>query len=551
MVIKVPIIVSYNNKGTKQATKGIGSLEKSFKKMGLASKFGYAAAGTAALAFAKKSITAALADQKQQAVLAKTLQNVGESFATASVTKYIDSLQRATGVSEDQLRPAFNKLVTATQSAAKAQDLLALSLDISAATGKSSESVAAALSKAYLGNNTALSKLGVGLTKTELKAMTFEETTQKLSTLFGGQASTTANTYAGQLAILGVAADEASETIGTALIDSLVKLGGQNGAKDLAKQMETLAQSTADVISGITIAIGYFQKLGNSIPSWLKTVLQILERFSPLGQAKEALKGLEAVGKKQRELLERAAASDRGLENQAADRRDKAAKTALKNNAKEVAGKKQLLSLAKQTAANEKLARMFDMDAIQLAAALQGKLSKEDEARVKALQALKTEDKNDDITALKNLEDAKREATFAEIERLKMIVEASKRANEAILADTRARIEALGKISFSNQAAYSVGAAGSTFAPGLKEMQTNLAAGTVPDLSYLNFDLAALGSANAQMEAGIAAQQSAVVVNVNPTGSGFIGNQDDFLRTVQLALQIGNSNGYSLSRAGS
>jgi hypothetical protein len=81
-------------------------------------------------------------------------------------------------------------------------------------------------------------------------------------------------------------------------------------------------------------------------------------------------------------------------------------------------------------------------------------------------------------------------------------------------------------------------------------MQTNLAAGTVPDLSYLNFDLAALGSANAQMEAGIAAQQAAVVVNVNPTGSGFIGNQDDFLRTVQLALQIGNSNGYSLSRAG-
>ena len=71
MVIKVPIIVSYNNKGTKQATKGIGGLEKSFNKMGLASKFSYAAAGTAALAFAKKSIAAALADQKQQVVLAK------------------------------------------------------------------------------------------------------------------------------------------------------------------------------------------------------------------------------------------------------------------------------------------------------------------------------------------------------------------------------------------------------------------------------------------------------------------------------------------------
>ena len=550
MVIKVPIIVSYNDKGTKQATKGIGGLENSFKKMGLASKFGYAAAGTAALAFAKKSITAAMADQKQQATLAQTLKNVGQSFATESVTKYIDSLQKASGVSEELLRPSFEKLVRATGDADKAQKLLNLTLDISQSTGKSTEAVSASLAKAYLGQTQALGRLGIGMTKAELKSMNFEEITGKLSKLFAGQASTAAQTFAGQVGILNVAAGEASETIGYALIDSITKLGGQNGAKDLAKQMETLAQSTADVISGITIAIGYFQKLGDSIPSWLKTVLQVLERFSPLGQAKEALKGLEAVGKKQRELQARVAASDRGLENQAADRRDKAAKAALKNNAKEVAGKKQLLSLAKQTAANEKLARMFDMDAIQLAAALQGKLSKEDEARVKALQALKTEDKNDDITALKNLEDAKREATFAEIDRLKMIVEASKKANEAILADTRARIEALGKISFSNQAAYSV-ANNPTMQAPFREMQTQLATGTLPDLSYLNFDLAALGSANAQMEAGIAAQQSAVVVNVNPTGSGFIGNQDDFLRTVQLALQIGNSNGYSLSRAGS
>jgi hypothetical protein len=96
---------------------------------------------------------------------------------------------------------------------------------------------------------------------------------------------------------------------------------------------------------------------------------------------------------------------------------------------------------------------MFDMDAIQLAAALQGKLSKEDEARVKALQALKTEDKNDDIKALQDLEAAKRQATFDEIARLKMIVEESKKANEEILADARARIAALGKASVSTAAA--------------------------------------------------------------------------------------------------
>ena len=552
MVIKVPIIVSYNNKGTKQATKGIGGLEKSFKKMGLASKLSYAAAGTAALAFAKKSIAAALADQKQQVVLAKTLANVGESFATASVTKYIDSLQRATGVSEDQLRPAFNNLVTATQSATKAQDLLALSLDISAATGKSSESVAAALSKAYLGNNTALSKLGVGLTKTQLKSMTFEETTEQLSKLFAGQASATANTYAGQLAILGVAANEASETIGTALIESLVKLGGQNGAKDLATQMQGLADSTANVITGITVVIDYFKKLDAAIPSWLKTTINFIERFTPAGQVKEALKGLEALGAKEKQLQEQRTnnTSDRGNLARAAAIADKAAKAGLKNSAKDLAVKQKILITAKQSAANEKLSRMFDMDSIQLAAALQGKLSKEDEARVKALQALKTEDKNDDIKALEDLEAAKRQATFDEIARMKSVVEESKKSNAEIIADARTRIATIqGLVSglgtgapFLGHLGLPAGGAGATMAPAIPTVQDLIDREIAIDAPFM--------PGGPGFSSNAPAAPTSVTVNVNPTGSGFIGNQDDFQRVVQLALQMSNESGYSFDRAG-
>ena len=555
MVIKVPIIVSYNNKGTKQATKGIGGLEKSFKSMGLASKFGYAAAGTAALAFAKKSITAAMADQKQQATLAQTLKNVGESFATASVTKYIDSLQKASGVSEELLRPSFEKLVRATGNATEAQKLLNLTLDISQSTGKST--VSASLSKAFLGQTQALGRLGIGLTKTELQSMSFEEITEKLSKLFSGQASTAAQTFAGQVQILNVASQEASETIGVALIDSIKKLGGENGAKDLATQMQGLADSTANVITGITVVIDYFKKLDAALPSWLKTTLQLLERFTPLGQAKEALKVLEQLGAKEKELQKQRTnnASDRGSLARAADIADKAAKAALKNNAKIIDGKSKIVTLTKAQAANEKLARMFDMDAIQLAAALQGKLSKEDEARVKALQALKTTDKNDDITALNDLEAAKRAATFAEIARLKLVVDESKKANEEILADARARIAALSKASLPTAAAYSVGAAGSTFAPGLAEAQSSIAKGTFGDmgnLSYLGFDLAALGAANMQMETGIAAQQAAGPTNltVNLQGGINVGSTYEFYQTVQTALQELNRAGNSLTPAG-
>jgi hypothetical protein len=543
----IPLIITANTAGAKKADKSLKSLIKNTKSFGLTSKLSVGAASVALAAYAKKSIATALADEKAQKILGQTLKNVGESFATPSVNKYIDSLQRATGVSEDQLRPAFNKLVTATQSASKAQELLALSLDISAATGKSSETVSAALSKAYLGNNTALSKLGVGLSKTELKSMNFEETTKKLSALFAGQAQTAAQSYSGQLDILKVAAGEASETIGYALVESLVKLGGQNGAKDLATQMQTLADNTANVITGITVVIGYFKKLDGAMPSWLKSTLGFLERFNPLGQAKEAVKILGELGAKEKALEEQRKNnfSDRGMNARAAALADKQAKKLLTTN-------KNITKEKKAQAASDKLKGMFDLDAIQIAAALKGKISDLDRASLLAMQALKTEDKNDDIKALENLEQAKISADAKDRARKIKALQDTIAFNKAALDDWQTNFDKMSsnatKMLGLSAAAYSVGAPNSTYQTGLQQAQTDLFKGTFPNMDYVNFDLGSLGAANAQMEAGIAAQQAAnITVNVNPSGSGFIGNQDDFLRTVQMALQIGGRNGYSYS----
>ena len=544
MVIKVPIIVSYNNKGTKQATKSIGGLEKSFQKMGLASKFGYAAAGTAALAFAKKSLTSAMADQKQQATLAQTLKNVGQSFATDSVNKYIDSLQRASGVSEELLRPSFEKLVRATGDADEAQRLLNLTLDISQSTGKSTEAVSASLSKAYLGQTQALGRLGIGMTKAELSSMNFEEITAKLTKLFAGQASTAAQTFAGQVGILNVAAAEASETIGYALIQSIQKLGGQNGAKDLAKQMETLAQSTADVIGGITIAIGYFQKLGESIPSWLKTVLQVLERFNPLGQAKEALKGLESLGKKQRELMERAAQADRGNIMRGAVIADKAAKKLLENK--------------KKISALDKLKATFDMDLIQLTAAKQGKLSAEELARVNALIALKTTGKSDDIKALEELEELQKKFAAAEINRQNEILAAHKRNAAEILAMNKENAKQYSDFvkTFTYPgglfAGTPLGNTGSNatdakpspvMAPAIPTVQDLIDREMAIDMPFMPGNPGFSGTAN----------QNAGPTNltVNLQGGINVGSTFEFYQTVQTALQELNRAGNSLTSAGS
>jgi len=541
MVIKVPIIVSYNNKGTKQAVKGIGGLEKSFKKMGLASKLSFAAATTAVTAFTKKAVTAALEESKAVAVLNKSLDNLGLAFASTGVNAYIDSLQRATGVSEDLLRPAFGRLIRSTNDLGKAQQLLALSLDISAATGKSVDAVAASLSKAYLGQNTALGRLGVGLSKAELASSSFEEIQTKLTTLFAGSAKVAADTYAGSVAKLQIAAKEASETIGFALIDGIQRLGDEKGIDNAADSMERFASEISFAVTGIAVLADTISN--NALAKGLNNLL----KFGPVAIA---INELSRLGKA-------TVASETTATNRQSPRvAEQAAAKAAKARKIEIADRTKIVGLTKAQAANERLARTFDLDAIQLAAALQGKLSKEDEARVKALQALKTEDKNDDIKALSDLEAAKRQATFDEIARLKLIVDESKKANEEILADARARISALSKASLPSAAAYSVGAAGSTFAPGLAEAQSAIAAGTFGDmggLNYLGFDLAALGAANMQMETGIAAQQAAGPTNltVNLQGGINVGSTFEFYQTVQTALQELNRAGNSLTSAGS
>jgi hypothetical protein len=227
-----------------------------------------------------------------------------------------------------------------------------------------------------------------------------------------------------------------------------------------------------------------------------------------------------------------------------------AAAKAAKARKTEIADRTKILSLTKAQTANEKLSRMFDMDAIQLAAALQSKLSKEDEARVKALQALKTEDKNDDIRALDELEAAKRAATFAEIARLKSVVDESKKSNAEILADARAKIEALSRLSPSTAAAISLATpaipAGQTpgFLPGP-------GVSNVPSLPSVGADLFIGGG----MQAVPAGQTpnflpGAPNVTVNLNGGINVGTEQEFEAKIQTALQALNTSGNTFFRAG-
>jgi hypothetical protein len=212
--------------GSKEVEGFGGKLEK-FGKVAAAA---FAAAAAAAAAYAVKlavdGVKAAIEDEAAQLRLANALKNVtgATNNQIASIEKQILKTSLATGVADDQLRPALQRLAIATGDVDESQKLLNLALDISAATGKGVEAVSNALGKAYEGNTGALGRLGVGLSAAEIKTLGLEGTMQELANTFGGAATVQANTFEGQIQRLKVGFDEAKESVGAALLPTLKTL---------------------------------------------------------------------------------------------------------------------------------------------------------------------------------------------------------------------------------------------------------------------------------------------------------------------------------------
>ena len=359
-------------KSFKQAETATDKLGKNVKK--LAGALGLAFGGQQLLAFGKASIKAAAADEKAQKQLALALKNVGLGRDAASSEAYIQGLQSEFGILDDKLRPAYQTLAVATRDTAESQKLLQLALDISASTGKDLGSVTSALSKAYLGNNTALSKLGVGISKADLKAKSFKDITDELAVTFAGSATQSANTFQGSMDKLGVASANVKEIIGTGLIDALKAFGEDDSVSNFAKDMENTALYLADVVRGVGQLIAYVKEAGNAakdIPVLNKVLEAVLSTpfFWPT-------RALNKLGSDARKVAESQQTSAQAL-NHLAELQSKYVVKTLSNKKKLTAEELKALNAAKLKLAIEKAnlalgkgQELFDMDKIQIAAAL-------------------------------------------------------------------------------------------------------------------------------------------------------------------------------------
>jgi len=319
---------------------------------------------------ARRSFDAAkafAADDKAARVLTQSLNNLGLAFADPSVRTFIADLEKQFGVLDDQLRPAFQRLLTTTGDVTKAQSLLRTALDLSAASGADVVSVAGDLSKGFVGQTRALAKYGIGLTQAELKAMSFEEVQTRINDLFGGQATVAVDTYAGALQRLSVAGNNAKEIIGGGLLDALAALGGggEGGLTNTLNLIEKTSTALATFVRRFGVGVGQLAALARGD----------LQAFRTIGET-EMNRGRDMSG------ITPAIRAE--LTKAAADKAAKKNRDALLKTTKE-----QTKAIKEQTAL-QKAGTLFDIQQTQIIAALKGEVSNEERKRLELQLAILT-----------------------------------------------------------------------------------------------------------------------------------------------------------------
>lgn len=245
-----------------------------------------AAFGAAAVAAGVQFAKAAAEDEQAANRLADTLRAVtgATNLQIAAVEKYITTTSLATGITDDQLRPSFERLARSTKNVNDAQDLLNLSLDLAAATGKPLEAVTNSLAKAYDGNYTSLNRLGLGIDQGLIKAKDFDGIYRQLNTTFGEFSENRSEQAIVKFQRLQVAMQEAKEQIGAALLPLFIKLGDwliKTGVPNLQAFIDGLTGQR-----GVTVAISNANEgayeFGERLKKIFDTVYKLKEEFAAL-----------------------------------------------------------------------------------------------------------------------------------------------------------------------------------------------------------------------------------------------------------------------------
>ena len=393
----INIISQFKTKGIKDAEKGFKGLDK--RTNTLNKSLGILARRVAVFETLRRSFKGFIEDDAAARRLNQTLTNLGLSFSALGVEEYLNTLEKATAVNNDQLRPSFESLARVTGNFEQTQSLLNTALDVAAGTGQDVTAVSKALARAYSGNTTALSRLNAGLSKATLTSGNFALIQERLNDTFSGQAQVAVNTYQGQIELLKIAAQDAGDAIGKGMVDGLVALSGgdvRNAVNFIVASGETIGKifrgvaaavkSVADVFGRAFTGKGFFDA---------ESQLELFEKYQ---KASDPAK-VRALARERRKALEE---------------ENKAAAKLARTRAKDAAAQKKALAEQKK-AEQDKLklqtaGELFNDERISIAAALRNEsLDRNEILRLELKRALINENADRAEKLAGQLRDSQRE----------------------------------------------------------------------------------------------------------------------------------------------
>ena len=512
----VSAVAKWNGTALKKGERQLTQFQKTTNL--LAKSFAAAFAVRQITQFGKASVQAFMADEKAAKSLSLALQNTGNGFATIATEGFISRMQDTYKVLDDDLRPAFQSLLTATGSITKAQQGLELALNVSAGTTNDLVTVAKALSRGYAGNTQGLSRLNSGLSKAILNTGDMEKITAALTARFRGQALGSLDTYAGKMAALSVAAANAKEIIGKGLLDSITAIGGgstQNGLEKTTGLMENLA----------TLAAKFSLNFSTGIGQGLALLRGDLATFKALGLEASKIPAQKAPYSSTSmyftaETAERAKLIATIKKGNATEK-EKARLAAL-----ELAEKKKQAEL-------DTLKKKFDLERINLETALANSKDEAEKARIRSLLTIMDDDANAAAKRMADLDKAN----------------AARLHQEYLAAISLGNLSEAAKLAAMGVKELTLGGVPMSQYDRFKDSPVFQKAIEIESQKALDDSEAALAEANAfAARAGVSVGQSGATNNI--TINTPVGSEEALTEAVQKAVQQINRYGFSQTYAG-
>lgn len=172
--------------------------------------------------FIKGTFEAALHHQKVwNDVRASLERHRGEvDMNVESIKKFADSMQTLSGISDEVIGQAFQRLHDSNIDAAKSMELTQAAMDVAAAKGMDVVMVADLMGKSINSTTNALSRYGIMIDKSLPKQDQMAQLQKQVNELFGGAAAARMETTAGKLSLLSERMGDLQESIGGVITES-------------------------------------------------------------------------------------------------------------------------------------------------------------------------------------------------------------------------------------------------------------------------------------------------------------------------------------------